>query len=424
MPPIGISLFRGLQNMQGAAGLERRLRRGVEDGTEHPTRGAERLGRGLARRPDGALAWIHLKNSDGLEKVLGLVQHFQADHEDLTILITTTHHDGTPPNGSSFVHQYAPYSATAPVTAFLEHWRPDVLLWTDDKLDVTLLPAVFDRKIPAHWVNAHVPKEVQSQWRWLPGSIKSLMNGFDTIMAENDTAARELRRFGASKDRIVTSGPLQIQVVPPSCNMSERDAIAATLAARPVWLASGVCAIEEQALLDAHKQLVRKSHRLLLIIEPREAERGPELAAELEADGWGVACRSRDEDPTPDIQVFIADQAGESGLWMHLAPITYAGGSMGVGTDLNPLQPAALGSVVLFGPNVNGFFESYRRLERAGAATKISDGNSLTKAVEHLLSPEEAANMAMAAWDVTTSGAEVSDLLRGKLTDALEMRRT
>ena len=422
MPPIGISLFRGLQNMQGTAGLERRLRRGVEDGTEHPTRGAERLGRGYAKRPDGALAWIHLKNSEGLEKVLGLVEHFKADHDDLAVLITTTHHDDSPPDGSDFIHQYAPYSASAPVTAFLDHWRPDGLLWMDDKLDVTLLPAVFDRGIPAHWVNAHVPKEVQNQWRWLPGSIKSLVNGFDTILAENETAARELHRFGALKNRVVTSGPLQIQVVPPSCNMTERDAIAASLAARPVWLASGVCEVEEQTLIDTHKHLVRKSHRLLLIIEPREVDRGLELAAELEADGWGVACRSRDDEPTPDVQIFIADQQGESGLWMHLAPITYAGGSMGVGTELNPLQPAALGSVVLFGPKVNGFFESYRRLETAGAATKISDGASLTKAVEHLLSPEEAANMAMAAWDVTTSGAEVSDLLRSKLIDALEQR--
>ncbi len=423
MPPIGISLFRGLQNMQGSAGLERRLRRGVEDGSEHPTRGGERLGRGLAARPDGALIWIHLKNADELEKVLGLVQQFQADHEDLSVLITTTHHDGAPPEGQSFIHQYAPYSATAPVTVFLDHWRPDMLLWMDDKLDVTLLQAVFDRRIPAHWVNAHVPKEVQSQWRWLPGSIKSLINGFDTILAESDSAARQLRRFGAPADRVVTSGPLQVQVVPPSCNMAERDQIAASLAARPVWLASGVCEVEEQALVDAHKQLVRKSHRLLLIIEPREPDRGAALADTLEADGWGVACRSRDEDPTSDIQIFIADQEGESGLWMHLAPITYAGGSMGVGTELNPLQPAALGSVVLFGPKVNGFFESYRRLERAGAATRVDDQTSLTKAVEHLLSPEEAARMAMAAWDVTTSGAEVTDLLRDKLADALDLRQ-
>ena len=419
MPPIGISLFRGLQNMQGAAGLERRLRRGVEDGTEHPTRGNERLGRDLAQRPAGQLVWIHLQRLDALEKVLGLVQYIQNDHEDLNLLISTTHYDGAPPQGPNFIHQFSPYSASTPVAAFLEHWQPDVLLWMDDKLDVTLLPAVFERKIPAHWVNAHVPKEAQSQWRWLPGSIKSILTGFDTILAENDEAARELRKFGAAANQVVISGPLQIQVVPPSCNMAERDAVAAKLAARPVWLASGVCEVEEQALLSAHKQLVRRSHRLLLIIEPRDVSRGVVLAQELEAEGWGVACRSRDEDPTPDIQIFIADQEGESGLWMHLAPITYAGGSMGVGTELNPFEPAALGSVVLFGPNVNGYYESYRRLEASGAATKISDEASLTKAVEHLLSPEEAAKMAMAAWDVTTSGAEVSDLLRQKLTEAL-----
>ncbi|MCI2394614.1 glycosyltransferase N-terminal domain-containing protein [Aliiroseovarius sediminis] len=419
MPPIGISLFRGLQNMQGAAGLERRLRRRLADGKEHPTRNGERLGRDLADRPPGQVAWIHMQNLDELEEVLGLVGYLKVDHEDLTILITTTDYDGPPSEHADFIHQYVPYSAPAPVAAFLDHWRPDALLWMDGRLDVTLLPAVFARKIPAFWVNAHVPKEAQRQWRWLPGSTKSILSGFDTVLAESDAARRELCRFGAVPNRVVASGPLQIQVRPPSCNMVERDEFAKNLAARPVWLAAGVCKVEEDALLIAHKQLVRKSHRLLLIIEPREMDRGVELAAELEAEGWVVACRSRDDVPGPDIQIFIADQEGESGLWMHLAPITYAGGSMGIGTELNPLEPAALGSVVLFGPKVNGAHEAYRRLERAGAATRIDNADDLSQAVEHLLSPDEAAKMAMAAWDVTTSGAEVSDLLRDKLSDAL-----
>lgn len=419
MPPIGISLFRGLQNMQGAAGLERRLRRGVEDGSEHPTRGLERLGRNMAKRPAGPLVWLHLQHLEEIEKILGLVQQFQVDNDDLNVLITTTFFDGDPPQNPSIIHQYLPYSASAPVTAFLDHWRPDIVLWMDDKLDVTLLPEIFARKIPVHWVNAHLPKEAQNQWRWIPGSLKSLIQGFNTIFAENDNAARILRRYGAASDKVIMAGPLQMQVVTPSCNMSERDAISRMLAARPVWLASGVCEAEEKALIQTHRQLVRRSHRLLLIIEPREVSHGQELAAQLENEGWLVACRSRDDALTEDVRIFIADQPGESGLWMHLAPITYAGGSMGIGTELNPLEPAALGSVVLFGPKVNGYREAYRRLETAGAATKVLDQADLAEAVGLLLSPEVAAEMAMAAWDVTTSGAEVSDLLRDQVSGAL-----
>ena len=420
MPPIGISLFRGLQNMQGAAGLERRLRRGIADGSEHHTRGPERMCRGMADRPEGSLAWIHVQDLDEVEKILGLVQHFQSDHADLNILITTTIYDGAELDADGIVHQFAPYSSPALANLFLDHWRPDIALWMDSRLDIALLPEAFQRRIPTIWVNAHMPKEAQSQWRWLPGSMKSLLKGFDTILAETEAAGRDLRRFGAKSDQVIMSGPLQLQVLAPSCNMTERDSFASALAARPVWLALGVCEVEEDALLAAHKQLVRKSHRLLLIIEPKEEHRGEVLASKLEGEGWDVVCRSKDEDPDAECQVYIADQLGEAGLWMHLAPITYAGGSLGTGTHLNPLEPAALGSVVLFGPHVNGYREAYRRLEDAGAASRVNDAHSLNKAVEHLLSPEEAAKMAMAAWDVTTSGAEVSDLLREKLAQALD----
>ncbi|WP_371170097.1 3-deoxy-D-manno-octulosonic acid transferase [Aliiroseovarius sp. 2305UL8-7] len=420
MPPIGISLFRGLQNMQGAAGLERRLRRGVADGTEHPTRGAERLCRDMADRPDGFLIWIHLQNLDEIEKIIGLVQHFRSDRSDINVLLTTAIFDGAVLEVDDIIHQYAPYASSALATQFLDHWQPDMVFWMDAKLDIALLPEVFERDVPAIWVDAHLPKEAQSQWRWLPGSLKSILKGFDTILAETERSARELRKFGARSDQVVMFGPLQLQVVAPSCNMAERDGLARALGARPVWLALGVCEVEEAALLAAHKQLVRRSHRLLLIIEPRDEERGDGLAQRLEDEGWGVARRSHDEEPDPECQVYLADQMGEAGLWMHLAPITYAGGSMGIGTELNPLEPAALGSVVLFGPHVNGYRDAYRRLEGAGAARRVSDAKTLKEAVGHLLSPEEAAKMAMAAWDVTTSGAEVSDLLREKLSDVCD----
>ncbi|WP_298566960.1 glycosyltransferase N-terminal domain-containing protein [uncultured Aliiroseovarius sp.] len=420
MSPFGISLFRGLHTLQGAAGLERRLKRRIADGREHPDRGTERLGIASAERPDGPLVWLHLTGGDEIEKVSALIQHLKASREDLNVLITTTLYDAEFPDDTGAIHQFSPYSGVGPINAFLDHWAPDVALWVDSQLDVPLLSELFKRKVPAIWINAHLPRETHGQWRWLPGLMKSVLTGFDTILAENLKAEREIRRLGAASSHVTMSGPLQMQVVPPGCNMAERDRFAAKLAARPVWLAAATHEKEVAQILAAHRQLIRKSHRLLLIIEPGVPEDGPRLAEDLEADGWSVACRSRDEDPSPDVQVFVADQAGETGLWMHLAPITFIGGSLADEACLNPLEPAALGSVVLFGPLKNGHNEAFRRLETAGAASMVKDQKTLTQAVERLLSPDCAAKMAMAAWDITTSGAEVSDLVRDRVVALLD----
>jgi len=420
MPPIGISLFRGLQKMQGPAALKRRLKRGIEDGTEHPERAAERLGQASEQRPGGPLVWVHLQDTDEIEKTEALLRHFMVEREDLNTLFTTTLYTGDDIHIKDGVHQFAPYSAASAVTAFLDHWKPNVILWMDSQLDAILLSETFDRGIPCFWVNASLPKETQRQWRWVPGSAKAILGGFETIFAQNKAAGMELRRHGAPSRIVRSVGPLQMQVEPPGCDMAERDRIAPFLSARPVWLASGATAAEIEAVVSAHRQLLRRSHRLLLIVEPNDKATAQNLAHRLDEEGMISARRSLGQDPLADVQVFIADNPEETGLWMHLAPITFIGGSLSGSTPVNPLEPASLGSVVLFGSNMIAHHDAAHLLLSSGAARKVRDAGALKAEVEHLLSPDRAAQLAMAAWDVMTSGAEVSDLIRDKVLGALD----
>jgi 3-deoxy-D-manno-octulosonic-acid transferase len=67
----------------------------------------------------------------------------------------------------------------------------------------------------------------------------------------------------------------------------------------------------------------------------------------------------------------------------------------------------------------------YSRLAKAGAARIVKDGDTLGTAVSRLISPDQAAAMAVAGWDVVSQGADLTDrvidLVHATLDGELEM---
>jgi len=176
----------------------------------------------------------------------------------------------------------------------------------------------------------------------------------------------------------------------------------------------------EDIAARAHRAALRAAHRTLLIIAPRHPERGPAIAQTLRDEGWNVALRSAGQDIMTHTQIFVADTLGEMGLWYRLAPISFMGGSLAEIGGHNPFEPAALGSAILHGPHVSNFIDIYDRLTHAGAAELVKDTDQLSEALRRLQSPDEAARMAHAAWEVSSTGAEVTDWALDLILDTLD----
>ena len=87
----------------------------------------------------------------------------------------------------------------------------------------------------------------------------------------------------------------------------------------------------------------------------------------------------------------------------------------------DPLDAAALGSAVLYGPKVRHYMASYSRLAAAGAARIVNDSDALGAAVSTLIAPEHAAAMAHAGWDVISQGAALTDRVLDLVQDALDL---
>ncbi|HGG06288.1 MAG TPA: 3-deoxy-D-manno-octulosonic acid transferase [Aliiroseovarius sp.] len=424
----GPDALRIQKRRRGEAKALQRLQVARDNGSEHPSRWRERLGEDSRPRPDGALVWIHVGDEQTALDFVPLITRIRLDRDELSFLLTTHVFDPDEPLikilPESCIHAYLPDQDCPGLEAFLNRWKPDVCLWADASLKTRIIEKTAEQDIPMFIVNVSMPDESQNKFRWFPGAARKALRPFQRMLTVDGRSARNLKKLGLSDSQIEVLGVVHEGPPPLECVQQERDDMAEQLAARPVWLAAGVSQAEEDHVLVSHRKVSRRSHRLLLILVPDDPSHGPDLAKRLVREGWVVGLRSDGQDIALDTQIYIADIEGEMGLWYRLAPISFLGQTMEPVTDRqsDPYEATALGSAVLHGPNLGAYAQHYARLHAAGAARQVHDEKSLTGELEYLSTPDKVAEMARAAWEVSTSGAEVSDRIISLITTALDDR--
>lgn len=410
-----------------AAGLARRsLLRRQAQGKEHATRIAERMGVAGEPRPQGRLIWFHAASVGEAASLLELLRRLQLDRDDLTCLVTTVTVTSEQflaerlPEGC--LHQFAPVDVLPWVERFLDHWRPDLAVWTESELWPGMLTATSARNLPMMLINARISNRSYRRWRMMKGMARALLRRFDRILAQDPLAAEHLTALGADPERLSVAGSLKEGSAPLPHDETERVRIAKAFAGRPVWLAASTHPGEEDQAIDAHLHARRTLPMLALILAPRHPVRGDELAVMLRGRGFNVAQRSKAEAITADTDIYLADTLGEMGLWYRIASVAFVGGSLAEVGGHNPFEPALLGCAILHGPHVRNFSEAYARMKSAGAAIEVHDAAELGRVLATTLAPDRAAEMAAAGWAACSEGAEVTDTVLDGIGQLLDRK--
>ncbi len=369
-------------------------------------------------RPVGELAWLHVPSAEQVSPMQALAGRL-IEEDGMAILMTAPFE--LPPR-ERVIHQPPPGDSQSDSQAFLDHWCPDVALFSEGELRPAALHEAGERRIPLLLVNGRMPRLLRDRDAWYPGLMRSALARFAHVATLDDTAARAFRKAGAVASTVTVSGRMEDESATLPCLEAERVALARLMAARPVWFAAGVPEAEIPAVMAAQRRVQQQSHRLLLLLLPDKADTADMLADRLEGeDGWLVARRKRDEEPDAAVEVLIIDNPAEAGLWYRLAPLTYLGGSLaGPGPTRNPMEAAALGSAILHGPKTGGYGTAFGRLGAARATRAVASANDLADGVSDLLAPDRAARLAEAAWRVASDGAEVTERLVEKIRQVIE----
>ncbi len=375
-----------------------------------------------APRPEGELLWLHCPSAETARTVARLGQRLAGQRPGLSLLLTTS--PGTRrPNGlpESVIWQACPSENPEDVRGFLNHWRPDAGLWFGPYLRPALIDASARRGLPLILVDTGELLLENRLWRLGPDPIRPTLALFSWILAPDAEAMLRLRKLVPDTDRLLESGPLLEECPALPCNETDLEEVSQALGGRPTWLAARLHPSELSPVLAAHRAMLRLSHRLLLIVVPADPANADAFYETCRESGWRVANWDNGDFPDDKTRVILSGDPRELGLWYRVAPVTFLGTSLiPKQGGQNPLEPAALGSAVLYGPSIRNHLEAYSRLADAGAARIVRDVDSLVSALGQVLAPDITARMAHAGWEIVSEGAEVSDQIIALLQETLD----
>jgi len=388
-----------------APGLRAMLRRRVGRGKEIASRLSEREGIDPALRPAGRLIWLHAASVGESQSVLPVLSALRSQAPDASILLTTGTvtsaallADRLPGLGlQAVMHRFVPLDVPAWVARFLDHWQPDVAGFVESELWPNLIGACQARGIPMMLVNARMSARSLRGWQRVPDFARQMVGAFDRVQAQSEADATNLRLLGAR--HVDAPGNLKLAAPPLPADPAELARVRALIGGRPVWLASSTHPGEEDVAGQVHCSLVAAHPDLLTIVAPRHPERGPAIAAVLDAPR-----RAAGQDPGA-CGVWVADTLGELGLLYRLAPLAFVGRSLVGQGGQNPLEPARLGCVIAVGPHTANFSESVQLLEAAGALTRVTDAAGLAEWVDSMLRDPGRRHAAGAAARAAARGA-------------------
>lgn len=388
--------------------LQRRTRRGKED----PARAGER--RGIASRPrgDAPLVWFHAASVGESLSLLALITRLRVDHPALQVMVTT----GTVTSAKLMAerlppgafHQYMPVDHPVWTERFLNHWRPNLVIWSESEFWPNMLAGIRARNIPAVLLNARMSENSFRRWQLARGLIGGVLKTFSLCLGQNEAEAARLKALGAKDARV--AGNLKYAAKPLPSNPAELEKLQGLIGTRPHLLWASTHLGEEDLAMRLHAALKKAVPSLLTIIVPRHPIRGAEVAVLAQKHGVSAARRSTGGLPDAAQEIYIADTLGELGLFYRLSPLCIMGGSFVPVGGHNPIEPGQLGCCIFYGPHMFNFVTICHDFESRGAARRVAGGAALEEELMAALKdPARCAPLASAAKEWTEKQSHVVD---------------
>jgi len=291
---------------------------------------------------------------------------------------------------------FFPYDILFTVVRAVGLVAPDLVIIVETDLWPNFMDRLQGRGIPVLLVNARLSDRSTAGYRRIPGIMKPLLNAFETICVQSEEDARRFTALGARPDRVRVTGNMKFDGPRPSLDgrAVEKMRQAFKLQAKDRVIVAGSTHPGEEGILLAGMAALRK-HRpeLKLVVAPRDPERAVAVKGLFNAGGLRAACLAEIESRVSGglADVVVIDRIGILGAAYALGDIAFVGGSLVRAGGHNPLEPAAHGKPVLFGPDMSDFRLIARWLVESGGAATVKDAAGFTRQAERLLADPEIA---------------------------------
>jgi 3-deoxy-D-manno-octulosonic-acid transferase len=271
--------------------------------------------------------------------------------------------------------------------------NPEVVILVEAEIWPNFLWSLQRRNIPHFLVNARLSERSFRGYRRFGFLFRELFAGFEGVGAQNEADAERLLRLGCRREAVQVVGSLKFDAAKLD-DPKPLDVVGllGQLGVGPdtaVLVAGSTHDGEERILASMYLRLKPRFPRLFLVIVPRHHERGAAVGNELRSLGLRFVFRKdlrpTTRHPAGDLDCLLVNTTGELRHFYSRADIVFVGKSLTAEGGQNPIEPAALGKAVVFGPHMENFPDIAPAFVKAGAALQVPDETALETALIHLL---------------------------------------
>lgn len=349
------------------------------------------------RLTNSQVLWFHAVSVGEVNLCTQLIRAIEPRIPTYKILVSTTTSTGMgeleKKLPAHIERMYYPIDRRKIVQKALGLVNPRAVVLIEAELWPNFLWGLQRRRIPHFLVNARLSERSLRGYRRFGFLFRPLFRCFTGVGAQSEADAARLKDLGFRTEAIEVVGSLKFD----SAKLHERKLLDVDRMLEQLGVGSDAMVLvagsthvgEESVLADIALRLRQQFPKFFLVLVPRHMERGREVSDMLESKGIRFTARSQitaaTRHPAGAMECLLVNTTGELRFFYERADLVFVGKSLTAEGGQNPIEPAALGKPVLFGPNMQNFPQIAPEFVRRGGAVQVRDAAELEKALAELL---------------------------------------
>lgn len=340
--------------------------------------------------------WIHALSVGEVKSAFPLVQALKDNGKDLEIVFTASTKTGFAMAESLFLKPeaemvdhlaYFPFDLGWSIRRISSSIDPDAIILVETDLWPNFLYEMNKKNIPVVLINARLSRRSLKGYLRFKPFVKMFLSQLKSIMVQSSLDESRFGQLGIEKTRIIRTGNIKFDqpkekiTIDHIAEIKKRFGIKKN---RSVFIGGSTHEGEEKILCRVFKNIIGQYPDLVLIIAPRNPERGKDLLRFFNTENLNAVLMS-ELDGTNCPEVVIVDTMGELARLYSVCDIAFIGGSLVAQGGHNPLEPAAFAKPVLFGPDMSDFSEISNLLLGGKGSFQVETEFELETVIQSLL---------------------------------------
>ena len=333
----------------------------------------ERFGYIKNRESSGRLFWFHAASVGELKIISSVLPAISDIDGAVEFAISTTTITGrkraTDLFGEKAYIFLQPLELKSSIIRVIDSLKPEKLIVVETELWPLMLSIADDLGVSLYLVNARMGEDSYKKYKLAKPLFAPVLKKFSRVLAQTKADAERFRGLGAENAEV--AGNLKYDQVLTN-NVPNGPRLKVVGNGKFIFVAGSIRKGEDEILADVISRALESGLDMRFILVPRHMKEIADVENVLNNRNIRYRLRSDMADNTIDLDsVLLVNTMGELRDFYSIADIAFVGGSLVPVGGHDPLEPAALGKPVIFGPYMENARDAADILLESGGATQV-----------------------------------------------------